>query len=66
MVLLCDVSEVEAQFGPLVTLLILTQDRYTVCDECVLGSKIILGTPDGNPRCFGLSQSSFVYIWRQC
>jgi hypothetical protein len=30
--------------------LILTQDRCTVCTECTIGSKIILDTPDGTPR----------------
>jgi hypothetical protein len=29
--------------------LILMQDRSTVCVECTIGSKIILDTPDGNP-----------------
>jgi hypothetical protein len=26
--------------------LILTQDRYTVCVECTIGSEIVLDTPD--------------------
>ena len=30
--------------------LILTQDRFTVCVERIIGSKIILDAPDGNPR----------------
>jgi hypothetical protein len=30
--------------------LILTQDRYIVYTEHTIGSKIILDTPDGNPR----------------
>jgi hypothetical protein len=30
--------------------LILTQDRYTVCAERTIGSKIILDAPDGTPR----------------
>jgi len=30
--------------------LILTQDRCTVCVECTIGSKIILDAPDGTPR----------------
>ena len=30
--------------------LILTQDMCTICVECVIGSKIILDAPDGNPR----------------
>jgi hypothetical protein len=30
--------------------LILTQDRCTVCAECPIGSEIILEAPDGTPR----------------
>jgi len=30
--------------------LILTQDRCTVCVERTMGSEIILDTPDGTPR----------------
>jgi hypothetical protein len=30
--------------------LILTQDRCAVCVECTVGSKIILGAPDGTLR----------------
>jgi hypothetical protein len=30
--------------------LILTQDRCTVCAERTTGSEIILGAPDGTPR----------------
>jgi hypothetical protein len=33
MVLLCDVSQMEAHFGPLETVLISVQDRYTVCPD---------------------------------
>jgi hypothetical protein len=29
--------------------LILTQDRCTICVECTIGSKIILDAPDGTP-----------------
>jgi hypothetical protein len=29
---------------------ILMQDRCTVCSQIVIGSKIILDAPDGNPR----------------
>ena len=28
----------------------LTQDRYTVCGECTIGSEIVLDAPDGTPR----------------
>jgi hypothetical protein len=29
--------------------LILTQDRYTVCTKCTIGSVIVLVAPDGTP-----------------
>jgi hypothetical protein len=34
-------------------LLILTQDRSTVCDEHTIGSEIILDAPNGTPRYVG-------------
>jgi hypothetical protein len=30
--------------------LILTQDRRTVCGESTVGSKIVMHTPEGTPR----------------
>jgi hypothetical protein len=30
--------------------LILMQDRCTICAECATGSEIILDAPDGTPR----------------
>jgi hypothetical protein len=30
--------------------LVLTQDRCTVCTERIIGSEIILDPPDGTPR----------------
>jgi hypothetical protein len=59
MVLLRYVGQVEARFGPFEIMLTLTQDRYTVCAECAIGSKIIFGAPDETPMCRGLSGSSF-------
>jgi hypothetical protein len=32
------------------TVLVLAQDRCTVCVKCTIGSEIILDTPDGTPR----------------
>jgi hypothetical protein len=40
----------EAQLVHLVIVLILTDDRCTVCVECTLGSEIILDAPDQTPR----------------
>jgi hypothetical protein len=39
--------------------LILTQDRYTVCVECAIGLEIILGGPEGTPWCRWLSGARF-------
>ena len=50
MVPLGDEVEVEARFGVLDIVLILTQDRCTVCAKHTIGSEIILDIPDGTPR----------------
>ena len=49
-VLLGDEAQVEARFGLLDLVLILTQDRCTVCVKRTIGSEIILDAPDGTPR----------------
>ena len=50
MVPLRDNAQVEARFVLLDIELILTQDRFTVCVECTIGSEINLDAPDGTPR----------------
>ena len=50
MVPLGDEAQVEARFGLSDIVLILTQDRCTVCVEHIIGSKMILDAPDGIPR----------------
>ena len=45
-----DEAQVEARFGLLDMVRILTQDRCTVCDKRTIGSEIILDAPDGTPR----------------
>jgi hypothetical protein len=50
MVLVRDEAQVEGPFGPLEIVLILTQDCCMVSAKHTIGSKIILGTPDGTPR----------------
>ena len=50
MVPLGDEAQVEARFGLSDILLILTQDRCTVCVERTIGSEIVLDAPDGTPR----------------
>ena len=43
-------AQVEVCFGLLDIVLILTQDRFTVCVERTIGLEIILDAPDGTPR----------------
>jgi hypothetical protein len=50
MVLLGDIVQVEAHFGPFGVVLISTQDRCTVCFECTPGMEIFSGTSDGTSR----------------
>ena len=50
MVPLGDEAQVEADFGLSDIVLILTQDRCTVCMERIIGSEIVLDAPDGTPR----------------
>ena len=50
MVPLGDEAQVEACFGLLDIVLILTQVRCMVCVERNIGSEIILDPPDGTPR----------------
>jgi hypothetical protein len=45
-----DEAQVDARFGPLEIVLILTQYSCMVCAERTIGSKIILDAPDGTPR----------------
>jgi len=50
MVPLGDEAKVEAHFGLSDIVLILTQDRCTVCVKCTIGSEIVLDAPIGTPR----------------
>ena len=50
MELLGDVSHVESRSVRLEMVLLLVQDRCTVCAKRTIGSDIILDAPDGNPR----------------
>jgi hypothetical protein len=45
-------------------MLILMQDRCTVCAEPTAGSEIILDAPDGTPRLQGSSGSSIQTVQR--
>ena len=59
MVPLGDEVQVEARFGLSDIVLILTQDRCTICVERTIGSEIILDAPDGTPRDVGLVECHF-------
>jgi hypothetical protein len=61
-VLLCDEALLEACFGLFGDVLILMQDRCTVCGESTIGSEVILDAPDGTPRLRGSTRSSFQFV----
>ena len=50
MELLGDVGHVECRSVRLEMVLVLVQDRCTVCAERTIGSDIVLDAPDGTPR----------------
>jgi hypothetical protein len=50
MILLGDEAQVEVCLSRLEIVLILTQDRCTVCAKRTIGSEIVLNAPDGSPR----------------
>ena len=50
MVPIGDEAQVEDHFGHSDIVLILMQDRCTVCDERTIGSEINLDAPDRTPR----------------
>ena len=50
MVILGDVGQLESHLVRLEIVLILRQDRCTVCVEHTIGSEIVLDTPDGTAR----------------
>ena len=50
MELLGDVGLVESYSDRLEIVLVLVQDRCTVCVKRTIGSEIILDAPDGTPR----------------
>ena len=50
MELLGDMGHVESRSVRLEMVLVLTEDRCTVCAKRTIGSHIVLDAPDGNPR----------------
>jgi hypothetical protein len=50
MVLLGDEGQVEARLVHLEIVLIMTQDRFTVCSKHTTGLEIIFDAPDGTHR----------------
>ena len=59
MIPLGDEAHMEAHFGLSDIVLILMQDRCTVCVEHTIGSEIILDAPNGTPRDVGHVESRF-------
>ena len=59
MELLGDVGHVESRSARLEMVLVLVQDRCTICAKHTIGSEIILDAPDGNPRDVGQVESRF-------
>ena len=49
MELLGDVGHVESRSVRLEMVLVLVQDRCTVCAKCIIRSDIVLDAPDGTP-----------------
>ena len=45
-----DVGHVECRLVRLEMVLVLVQDRSTVCAKHIIGSDIVLDAPDGTPR----------------
>ena len=50
MELLGDVGHVESRLVRLEMVLVLVQDRCTICAKRTIGSDIVLDAPDGTPR----------------
>ena len=50
MELLGDMGHVESRSVRLEMVLVLVQDRCTVCDKRTIGTDIVLDAPDGTPR----------------
>jgi hypothetical protein len=64
MVLLGGEGLVDLVLVRLETVLVLVQDRCTVCTKHTIGKEIILDALDGTPRRRGSSGSTVRYIWR--
>jgi hypothetical protein len=62
MELLGDVGRVESRFCPFGELLVLVQDRCTICAKRSIGSEIVLDTPDGTAMLRGSTGSLFRYV----
>jgi hypothetical protein len=59
MELLGDMGRVESHIGPFGDGVNVCLDRSMVSAKSIIGSKIILDTPDGTPRWRGLSEARF-------
>jgi hypothetical protein len=50
MVLQDDEGQEETRFGPFGVVLVLAQDRCTVCADHIMGLEMVLDTPNGTPK----------------
>jgi hypothetical protein len=50
MILPGDKAQMEAHFGPFGAVLVLVQDRCTVCAKCTIALEIVSDALDGTPR----------------
>jgi hypothetical protein len=66
MVLVRDVDQVVAHFGPFGDRVNLDARWVHGLRRTTIGSEIVLGTTDGTPRSNGLSESLYWSIWRKC
>ena len=62
MEILGDLGHVESLSVCLELVLVLVQDRCTVCAKRTIGSGTILDSPDGTPRCRGHVESRSIRL----
>ena len=66
MELLGDVGHVESRSVRLEMVLVLVQDRCTVCAKRAIGSDIVLDAPDGTPKVTWVMLNLVRSVWRWC
>ena len=66
MELLGDVGHVESRSVRLEMVLVLVQDKCTVCAKRTIGSDIVLDAPDGTPKVTWVMWKLVRSVWRWC